>query len=307
MNLLNKYKTLKTDIAKRYFIEEILISCDNMFPHTHPKKWEALVKILMDDKEIHNPILKKYSEIDEFPIAGSLRWVYSVNVAPEKLEEAIKTKNKYLLDDIFYGLEEAYFPNYVETMNPLLLENWHHFHDTILLELQRLKDLKSIEPLYIYLKSNQNNPLLERAVWALADIGTSLAKEKLQSLLGFHETQVDKLIEKRLELWSHESWRKEMKPLSQGWYLTDEEDDSYTKELHKELAKGHPLYGQSLKVIVHQDRAHDDVLCKHLEKKDAYSMVHLTWSGSAECEGYPTYTLGLTWEMFLQETTKYSL
>ena len=130
----------------------------------------------------------------------------------------------------------------------------------------------------------------------MADIGTEESKEKITELLRYvSDVEVKLLISKRLQLWESERWRKELKPLPEGWYLTDEEDDSYTKELYVELAEGHELYGQPLRVIM-CDGLHQEVMCQHLDKEDYYSMVHLTWSGREEFEGCPTYSGGYTWE-----------
>ncbi|RUM71565.1 MAG: hypothetical protein DSZ07_00005 [Sulfurovum sp.] len=299
MSVTKKYNTLKTNIEKQQFMREVLESCDDMFPHTHSKEWNEIEKILMDDKEIHRIMLENYTKTNDFPLSGYLRWIYSVNVAPEKLAKAIGTKDKKLLDEVFYGLEEKYFPHYLETMDALLLEDWHSFYYDIILELQRMKSPKSIEPLYQFLCKNRENDLGNRVVWALADIGTSRAKKKLEMLLEYDDIKAKELIKKRLKLWECERDRKAMNPLMEGWYLTDEEDDPYTKELYIELSEGHELYGQHLRVIAHQDRVHDDVLCKHLEQEDYYSMVHLTWSQRAELEAYPTHDTGLTWEDFL--------
>ena len=214
----------------------------------------------------------------------------------DKLEKVIYTKNEKLLEEIFYSLNEENLANYLETMNLLLLEDWHSFYYDIVLELQRLKSSQSIEPLYQYLIQNQESDLADRVVWALADIGTDKAKEKFVRLLRYSDVKVKELIAKRLEQWENERWRKEMKPLGEREYLTDEENDPYTKELYIELAEGHKLYGQPLRVIIHQDRINDDVVCKHLDRENYYSIVHLTWSQRAEHEDYPSYETGLSWE-----------
>jgi len=212
-----------------------------------------------------------------------------------KLEEAINTKNEKLLKEIFYELEQD-IPNYLESMNLLLLEDWHTYHYDIVLELQRLKNPQSIEPLYLHLTQNRESHLAYKIVWALADIGTAEAKAKITALIKYvSDIQVKLLISKRLQLWESERWRKELKPLPEGWYLTDEEDDCYNKELYVELAEGHALYGQPLRVVM-CDGLHQEVMCQHLDKENCYSMVHLTWSGREEFEGYPSYSGGYTWE-----------
>ena len=71
--------------------------------------------------------------------------------------------------------------------------------------------------------------------------------------------------------------------LPEGWYKASEEESlNLGKELQLEMISGHLLYGKNIKVVAHRDGATDDVLCKHIDEDDIYTVVHLTWSMKPE-------------------------
>ena len=222
-----------------------------------------------------------------------------------KIKEAIKDKNEDSLNALYYGLEET-DDGYFEILLTLFNEEWHNLHRNIVYELQRLKNPKAIDALYKvivngrkFLPKREYFWVYSRAVWALADIGTVASKEKLVNLKNFTNKDVVLLAQKRLSEWDNELTRKAFKVFEHGFYLTDEEDDSYTKELFTELVEGHPLFGKLERVVVHQDRVWDDVLCKYIGE-DKYIMVHLTWRGDAEFAGYPSFeNATYSWDEFV--------
>jgi hypothetical protein len=61
-------------------------------------------------------------------------------------------------------------------------------------------------------------------------------------------------------------------------------------ELQKEVSTGHPLYQRDA-VAVGQRCDCDDVLFFLPKNPLPYAVVHLTWSGKAEPEGWPATTL----------------
>ncbi|MGD9365955.1 MAG: hypothetical protein PVH87_09680 [Desulfobacteraceae bacterium] len=66
--------------------------------------------------------------------------------------------------------------------------------------------------------------------------------------------------------------------LPEGWYkATEEESQNLGRELKVEMIPGHFLYSKNIKVVAHRDEATDDVLCKHIDEEDLYTVVHLTW------------------------------
>ncbi len=92
--------------------------------------------------------------------------------------------------------------------------------------------------------------------------------------------------------------------LPECWYSADAEEElRLTKELLLELIPTHALHGLNIKVVAHRDGANDDILCKHTDKEDLFTVVHLTWSMKPEVDArYPTidfhgtYTEFLKWE-----------
>lgn len=73
--------------------------------------------------------------------------------------------------------------------------------------------------------------------------------------------------------------------LPEGWfYATEEESKSLWNELQKELPEGHILFKKPIQVIAHRHGATDDILCKHLDEADRYTVIHLTWSMKTEID-----------------------
>jgi hypothetical protein len=62
------------------------------------------------------------------------------------------------------------------------------------------------------------------------------------------------------------------------WTATGLHTEAVLRELQKELAEGHPLFGKQVEPIaMRKDR--DDVLLKVGDEPVNYAVVHLTWSG----------------------------
>ncbi|WP_141918591.1 hypothetical protein [Klugiella xanthotipulae] len=53
------------------------------------------------------------------------------------------------------------------------------------------------------------------------------------------------------------------------------------QELEVELHPNHPFFGARLEVIAHR-LSNDDVVCRHAETPDRFSILHLTWSRRPE-------------------------
>jgi len=93
---------------------------------------------------------------------------------------------------------------------------------------------------------------------------------------------------------------REVESLPDGWHHATEEDrNRLEKELERELPQGHPLYQKSIKVIAHRDGATDDILCKHIDEPERYTVVHLTWSMKTEIdENHPSVEMDGTFQDF---------
>ena len=90
--------------------------------------------------------------------------------------------------------------------------------------------------------------------------------------------------------------------LPEGWYEADEEESSrLEKELNNEMIPGHFLYGKNIKVVAHRDGATDDILCKHIEESDLYTVVHLTWQMRPEINvDHPTVEMHGSFQEYVE-------
>ena len=92
-----------------------------------------------------------------------------------------------------------------DILNQLLMCDWHMQHENIAMLLQRLKSPSSIEALYEtaikeyeYLEYDEAHALALKCIWALGDIGTELAKQKLQLLLNSNIPVIKENAQKQL-------------------------------------------------------------------------------------------------------------
>lgn len=77
----------------------------------------------------------------------------------------------------------------------------------------------------------------------------------------------------------------EKENLPEGWvYATVEESQSLWNELQTELSQRHLLFEKPVQVIAHRRGATDDILCKHIDEADHYTVIHLTWSMKTEID-----------------------
>ena len=90
--------------------------------------------------------------------------------------------------------------------------------------------------------------------------------------------------------------------LPEDWYIANNEDsERLLKELKTEVISGHFLYRKNIKVIAHRDGATDDVLCKHLDEENIYTVVHLIWSMKPEIDvNHPSIEMHGTFNEFLK-------
>jgi|SRR6516162_6408756 len=69
-----------------------------------------------------------------------------------------------------------------------------------------------------------------------------------------------------------------------------EHAESFHKEMRRELAEGHPLYGLPMRVIARRADC-DDALFLIEDGSDRVAVVHLTWSGRSETPSCPSTEL----------------
>ena len=134
----------------------------------------------------------------------------------KKLKESLDSKNP---DEIEYAINDAWQDGMNETYVDVLIEmlalTWHYRHEDIVNALQELKSPKSVSALFEaatvhhpYLEFDENYSLARKCTWALADIGSSEAKEKLELLAKDENKMISSYALKRLENWENELKRK---------------------------------------------------------------------------------------------------
>jgi hypothetical protein len=90
--------------------------------------------------------------------------------------------------------------------------------------------------------------------------------------------------------------------LPEGWFWPDaDESESLHKELQSELPPGHLLYGLQIRVFATR-RGIDDVLFRHVDMPDRFTVIHLTWLGRTEIDKFhPTVEFDGSFSEFLEE------
>jgi len=68
-----------------------------------------------------------------------------------------------------------------------------------------------------------------------------------------------------------------------GWFYPDEPAvaQSLHAELQRELPPGHLLFGRPVETVAFR-RDQDDVLFRHLDQPDRFTVIHLTWARKRE-------------------------
>jgi hypothetical protein len=87
--------------------------------------------------------------------------------------------------------------------------------------------------------------------------------------------------------------------LPQGWIAvaSEQQAESLQSELQKELSPSHPLYGSECRAVA-RCGTNDDVLFQTNSEDFQYAMVHLTWRGRVEVEGWPETKLFTSYQEF---------
>jgi len=110
----------------------------------------------------------------------------------KQLIKATDEKDLLRVDNLIYLIFsfKLFDEMFLELLNNLLACNWHKQHENIAMLLQKLKSPSSVEILYEtttkeykYLEYDEFYALAVKCIWALGDIGTKQAKEKLELLL----------------------------------------------------------------------------------------------------------------------------
>lgn len=117
------------------------------------------------------------------------------------LYSAYEEKNP---EDIEYilgvaGVFDLIQDNYIEILCKLLASDWHYMHEDIARYLQRIKSEESIEVLYKtvftkfdYLEYDNSYSLARKCMWALGDICTNQAIQKLKLVADLGDDELKK-------------------------------------------------------------------------------------------------------------------
>jgi hypothetical protein len=100
-----------------------------------------------------------------------------------------ETKNADLLESLLYLENKKYFnKQHTEILCLLLNDHWHERHEDIISTLGTIKDPNSLEAIYTASLTipdwDDGRSLAKKCIWALKDINTTEAIEKIQLLTG---------------------------------------------------------------------------------------------------------------------------
>lgn len=113
------------------------------------------------------------------------------NVFFEELQKAYSLKSGDKVEYILYLVFafDAVNVRFVKLLNDLIICDWHKQHENIAMLLQKLKSPESVPVLFEvaqkdfpYLNYDESYALAVKCIWALGDIGNSVALEKLEVL-----------------------------------------------------------------------------------------------------------------------------
>ncbi len=135
----------------------------------------------------------------------------------ESIKKSINPNDPYSVENALNEVHkhEEKILEYVPFLVELLNEDWHYKHEDIVLLLQSSKDSRAVDVLYKtalkkypYLDYDNSYALARKCTWALADIGTPEAKDKLFLLSKVEDEEISNYAKKRLGDWEKEKQRK---------------------------------------------------------------------------------------------------
>lgn len=135
------------------------------------------------------------------------------------LEDAARSQNADDIECALIVLSAAgIFPAAAPVLITILELPWHRKHEDAAHALQILKYPRAVDALYRaalanhdYLAYDEFGSLARKCTWALADIGTPEAFEKLQLLAKCGNSMIEGYAQKRIDAWQKETTRKGIK------------------------------------------------------------------------------------------------
>ena len=93
---------------------------------------------------------------------------------------------------------------------------------------------------------------------------------------------------------------------SWGWYYPDADvAESLHTELQLELPPGHLLFGRAVETVAYR-RDQDDVLFRHRDEPDRFTVIHLTWIQKREINPqHPSVCFDGAFKRFFAEEEKF--
>jgi hypothetical protein len=114
-----------------------------------------------------------------------------------------------------HGFEIGFRPSFTPVLIALLGQTAHHRHEDVVSAIQDLKDPRAVDALYSavfveheYLAYDEFFGLARKCTWALADIGTPSARNRLEVLTQHEHRLIARYAKKRLDGWDDELDRK---------------------------------------------------------------------------------------------------
>lgn len=126
----------------------------------------------------------------------------------QNLDEAYKTKDADGLEELIYLIFkfEAFNNRYVDVLNHLLITDWHFQHENIVLLLEKISCLDSINFLYDaielkpkYLSCDENYAFEVKCVRAIYYIGKEKSFSYLQKLCGHSNDVIKEMAQRQIK------------------------------------------------------------------------------------------------------------
>lgn len=133
-----------------------------------------------------------------------------------RLVKAVEQRDPDEFEDAFSAcLTTGKSDGLCKLLSKVLLEDWHFRHEDVASEIQQLKCECAVQALEQrassnpeYLEWDENHALARKCTWALADIGTTEARDALARLAKSDIPVIRGFAQKRLDNWALEASRK---------------------------------------------------------------------------------------------------
>jgi hypothetical protein len=134
----------------------------------------------------------------------------------EKLEQAIEARDAAAFElALNAAFRAGLTPDLAGLLARALSMSWHTRHEDVVGALQQLKDPVAVDALYWAALAKHDSldydeffGLARKCTWALADIGTSEAKRRLEDLAAGNNEVIAGYAKRRLDAWEKEKGRK---------------------------------------------------------------------------------------------------